>query len=537
MSTGPCSVDSGPETGGTRSDSAISDAENDVDTTLDFTPPSHEAASPLEETTVPPTPLINTLPTEILVRIFEFAQYLWRTTSTQKEREDSPAVWDRSIRGLMRLGYPETLSHVCSLWREIALSSSILWTQLELYTLGQSPQTFLDRCSTFVPRAQNRDLHLVVRFRHCEGEPLSDCDAIKAFCSSVSPRLRSLNIDNQALNDTSFATSIIKASLPRTTPGTLVRLFIKDYGARTIPNQTNNDAGLVGWELPSAEDLGITQDSLDSILRSVRTLQLRGQFFPWTSPAYHGLTELHLLCTRPKLGHRPFIHVSQLREMLLACPELRMLHININITGQDTSPALAPVPLDKLEELSLRGLPRGLYDILIPLLAPGPKPLQFTFQTEAETTAPIYCPTILSFFRRTNITSLYLLGRMSFDQCLNVDQLLTESPTNLRILGLERLRISEPESSQLDDAKALPPMQLSHLYLRKCPIDIDGLKKIANLVSAQVVKLHRPEFQSAFSGRETEARQEIASMFPAVKWVRSTRDMELWNAWELKYID
>ncbi|KDN35083.1 hypothetical protein RSAG8_11865, partial [Rhizoctonia solani AG-8 WAC10335] len=420
---------------------------------------------------------------------------------------------------------------------EIALSSSILWTQLELYTLGQSPQTFLNRCSTFVPRAQNRDLHLVVRFRHCEREPLSDCDAIKAFCSSISPRLRSLNIDNQAPNDTTFATSIIKASLPYTTPGTLVRFFVKDYGTRTITNQQDNDDGLVGWELPSAEALGISQDVLDSIVHPVKTLQLRGQFFPWTSPAYHGLTELHLLCTRPKHGHRPFVHVSQLREILLACPELRMFHVNINITGQVTHPALAPIPLNKLEELSLRGLSRGLYDTLLPLLAPGPKPLQFTFQTEPETTAPLYCSTILSFFQRTNITSLYILGRMSFDQCISVEQLLTESPANLRILGLERLRISELEPSQLDHVKSLPPIRLSRLYLRKCPISIDALRILADLLPAQVVKLHRPEFQDIFSESEAQAHQEIALMFPAVKWVRSTRDMELWNAWELKYID
>ncbi|KAH7332834.1 hypothetical protein B0J17DRAFT_677759 [Rhizoctonia solani] len=537
MSTGSCFADSGAESWTAVSDFAVSDAENDVDDKFEPTPQCHQVKPLQDETLIHPTPLINQLPTEILFRIFEFAQYLWRATSTKKERADSPAVWDRSIQNLMHSGYPDVLSRVCSLWRELSLAYPPLWSQLELYTLGRSPQTFLNRCSTFLPRAQNRELHLVVRFRHCEQEPLSDCDAMKAFCVSVSPRLKSLNIDNHALNDTAFASSIIQASLPHTTPGTLVRLYIKDYGIRSILNQDNNHEGLAGWELPTAESFGIPQHALDSIVRPIRSLQLRGQFFPWKSPAYHGLTELHLLCTRPKHGHRPFIKVSRLRKILLACPELRVFHINININDQDTPQPLTPVPLNSLEELSLRGLSRNYYDALLPLLAPGQEPLQFTFQTQHEAEAPTYCSTILSFLQRTNVTSLYILGRSSSNQCLDIAQLLTKSPTNLLTLGLERLRISETEPSQIDCLKGLPRIRLNRLYLRKCMIDMNAFKKVAEFLPAQILKLHRPEFKGIPNEDEAQVRQETAAVFPTVKWVRSSRDMELWNAWEVEYID
>ncbi|KAG8700311.1 hypothetical protein FRC11_013043, partial [Ceratobasidium sp. 423] len=214
-----------------------------------------------------------------------------------------------------------------------------------------------------------------------------------------------------------------------------------------------------------------------------------------------------------------------------------VFHININITGQDICPALAPVPLNNLEELSLRYLSPSLYNVLLPLLAPGPKPLQLTFQTQLEPAAPLYCPTILSFFQRTNVTSLYILNRSFFNQPLTIDQLLTESPIKLHTLGLERLSISELEPSQLDRIKLPPPMPLDRLYLRKCTIGTDALKKLAEILSVPLLKLHEPEFQGLASGGEMQVREKIDLMFPTVKWVRSSRDMEDWNALEVEYIE
>ncbi|CAE6507669.1 unnamed protein product [Rhizoctonia solani] len=539
MHNTPCPVDTGPETEAICLDCALSHIDNGTDDKLEPAPQVDEVAPLSVESNFIPTPPINTLPAEILMRIFGYAQYLWRTKYMKKEKDDSPAIWDRSIRNQMTLGSPEVLSHVCSLWREIVLGSPVLWSQLDLYTLGRSPQMFLARCSAFVPRTQNQELILIARFRHCEDEPLGDCAAMREFCTSLSPRLRAFSIDNLAPNDAAFATSIIQATLPHTIPGMLTGLYIKDYVARTILTQRNHydSDGLVGWELPTAETFGISQHLLDSIVRPIKSLRLRGQFFPWTSPAYHRLKELHLLCTRPIRGHRPFIRVPQLREILLACPELRILHININITGNDMCPVLTPVPLKDLEDLNLRGLSRRFYNDLLPLLAPGQKPLQLTFQTQPEAAAPLYCPTILSLLRRSNVTGLYILNRPSFDQYLNIDQFLAESPTKLRTLGLERIKISEVDLSQFDHLKRQPPIQVNCLCLRKCTIDLNALERLAEILPAQVLKLHEPEFLGVSGEDEIQVRERIAQMFPTVKWVRSSRDMELWDAWELEYID
>ncbi|CEL62158.1 hypothetical protein RSOLAG1IB_10253 [Rhizoctonia solani AG-1 IB] len=537
MHSNTCFADDNSETGGERSDPTNSDTDDGTTVrpeTAIATIQSPNTISPCNERDPAFVPPINTLPTEVLLLIFEYCHYLWRSTSIKKEREDSPAVWDRSVRSLMSLPCPEALSHVCSMWREIILSTPTIWVFLDLYTLCQSSQTFIERSSAFIPRTQNQDLVLRVRLRHEEDGSPSAADSLKEFCSSTAPRLRSLLVDNHAANDTTLFTSLIQTALPKATPGTLLNLFIKDYGARTNSSQEDNTEGLAGWELPTAELCGISQEALDSIVRPIKSLRLSGQFFPWTSPAYHGLVELHLLFIRPARGRRPFIQGHRLRDLLLASPELRILHINLNVTGEDGLLDLPPVPLNHLEELSLRGMSRGVYDVVLPLLAPGNKPLQFTYQTQQMENAPLYCPAVFSFLQRANVTSLYIIGRWSFGQQLSIDELLTSSPTNLQTLGLERLSILEftPQAEQTEKFS-----QLSHLYIRKCAIDVDVFKQLLELLPVQVLKLHRPEFRGRLKGDDVEANREIASMIPIVKRVRSSRDMELWDSWEVEYED
>ncbi|KAH7332832.1 hypothetical protein B0J17DRAFT_147379 [Rhizoctonia solani] len=293
---------------------------------------------------------------------------------------------------------------------------------------------------------------------------------------------------------------------------------------------------MVAWELPSADTFGISQRLLDAVVRPIQYLRLSGRFFPWTSPVYHGLTCLHLQYTCPMRNRNPFIHGSQLREILLACPDLCTFHININVTGQDISQDLTPVPLNNLEELNLRGLSRTSYDIILPLLAPGSRPLHFTFQTQSGTeNPPLYCPLITSFFRRSNVTSLFVLGRSSVRQYLDVDQLLAESPTNLVSLGLQRLRISGLGSTQLDCLKTLPPIRLNRLYLRRCTFAAETLKQMAEIITAQMVKIFKPELYVPPDEDEAKVRQEIASIFPTVKWVCSSLDMDWWNMWGMEY--
>ncbi|KAH7332833.1 hypothetical protein B0J17DRAFT_721998 [Rhizoctonia solani] len=216
MPVGSFSTGDGPEAGETRPDCALSDSEVRIDHNPEPTPQCREATPPQDEALVLLTPLINTLPTEIITRIFEFTYYLWQITPINRER----VARERNVRDTLTLGYPEVLSHVCSLWREIVLASPVLWTDLELCSFDESSQTFLSRCSAFVPRAQNQDFVLNIRLYHREIKHLATTrTAMEEFCSSVGPRLRSLRIDNHSPNDATFFSLVFQAGLLNTTPG------------------------------------------------------------------------------------------------------------------------------------------------------------------------------------------------------------------------------------------------------------------------------------------------------------------------------
>ncbi|KAF8699890.1 hypothetical protein RHS03_06725, partial [Rhizoctonia solani] len=481
-----------------------------------------------------PTPSINTLPTEVLILIFKFAHYLW-WKGFKREHADWPAAGGGSTRKQMSLGHPEVLTHVCYLWRQIVFSSPALWSYIDLFALNQSPQLSLDRSSAFVARAENHELTLRVRLHHGIHESLSDFASIKDFCSFIGPRIGALQIDNNSPNySTTLLSSIIRASLPRTMPGVLTKLDINDHSVRTISNFTENSDGLAGWTLPTPENFDMSQHSLDNILRSIKVLRLSGQFFPWTSPAYRGLVELHLRCTRPQYGHRPSIRITQLREILLASPGLRVFYFNINIS-QDVTIALPPVPLPELEVINLRGLKRSLYDLLLPLLSPAQKPLQMTIQTQRVVPSTLYCFALISFFRRTNVTSLYVVNRLASYPQLPLDMLVLESPASLNTLGLERFHVTGPEPSRRH-SRPICRMKLNHLYLRKCAVDIYALENIAETFPIETLRFH-DMLESSYDRELTHVHSKISSMFPSVKWVRWNRAMEAWGAWETEYLD
>ncbi|GAB1527675.1 hypothetical protein RhiTH_010863 [Rhizoctonia solani] len=201
--------------------------------------------------------------------------------------------------------------------------------------------------------------------------------------------------------------------------------------------------------------------------------------------------------------------------MLLASPALCVLHINIIVIGKDKINGLAPVPLNKLEELSLDKMSRNVYNVVLPLLAPRTKPLQFTFQMQQEFNAPLYCTTVAAFLEQTNVTSLYILGQLLFNQRLSVDELMTKSPGNIRTPGLEYLQILEAPISEVENYEGLG--QLSRLYMRKCVIDVNKFKKLAGLFQLQMLKLHKPKFRGRLKGNDAEARQETCKVVEFVQ--------------------
>ncbi|KAG8700310.1 hypothetical protein FRC11_013042, partial [Ceratobasidium sp. 423] len=457
------------------------------------------------------TPAINLLPIETLMYIFQLARCLWWRTPLKKGRVDEDLVEDRDVRHPMLLPYPEALSHVCSLWRQILLSSPSLWSHIDIYTFYESSQVPLNRGSAFLARAQQHDIRIKFSFCHHAHHPSLNWAPVESFCTSVAPRLKSLQVDNFASDITLFS-STVRTTLSHATPGILTDLILSDNNARIILNPGDNSDGLAGWRLPSAEDFGMSQHLLDDIMHPIRLLWLSSRFFPWTSPAYRGLVDLRLFCTRPKRGRRPSIQASQLREILLACPELRAFHFGIKLEGQGTQETPTPVLLNDLEELNVKELSHSFYEVLLPLLSPGPKPLKLICQTYLTAGSAAYSPELVAFFQRSNVTRLYISNRIPIDrqQYLDLEHLLLNSPVTLQKLGLDRFKVAELPPSRVEHIKALSPLQLECLCLKKCLIDPGTLQEMAMKFPAQVLKLQSPEFElgDTSDGAEARAREE-----------------------------
>ncbi|KDN43696.1 hypothetical protein RSAG8_05886, partial [Rhizoctonia solani AG-8 WAC10335] len=488
-------------------------------------------------------PPINSLPTEILLHIFNLARYLWWRVSVRRAKGAEDSTWDNGVQNLMSLPYPEVLSHVCSLWRQIVLSSPSLWSHIDIYTVGQSSQVPLSRSSAFLARAQGHELMLKCgpvesstpeSFGHNAHHPSSDWTATDFFCSAVGPRLKSLRVDNHA-PDTTLFYSIFQGSLSHARPGILADLTIADKIPQTIRNPGDNSEGLAGWTLPPPEHFGMSQPLLDDIVQSIRILRLDGHFFPWASPAYHGLVDLRLSTTRPKRGHRPFIQAAQLREILLACPKLRALDFGIKINGQNSQATLSPVPLNDLEVLNIRHLSLVLYEEFLPLLAPSGRPLKLMCQTRLKEEPTPYCPALLAFFQRSKVTRLYITNRAYIDyhRYFPLEHLLINSPTTLHTLGLERFNIIEHLPSRIEHLKAMSPIKLDCLCLRRCTIVTGVLQDVAIKLPAQILKLQAPEFKD--TPDEAPIREEIGSMFPTVKWVHLAMRAEKGNLGYMGY--
>ncbi|KAF8072243.1 hypothetical protein FPV67DRAFT_1779290 [Lyophyllum atratum] len=87
---------------------------------------------------------VGSIPPEILVQIFEFAD---RSSAAQERRP-----WSHAIR---RKAIPITVSHVSGHWRDVALSSPVLWTEINI-----SPPWSLKTIRRFLSRSAACPIHL-----------------------------------------------------------------------------------------------------------------------------------------------------------------------------------------------------------------------------------------------------------------------------------------------------------------------------------------------------------------------------------------
>ncbi|CAE6467005.1 hypothetical protein ACGC1H_003458 [Rhizoctonia solani] len=322
--------------------------------------------------------LVNTLPHELLLRIFRFAAL--SAVHNQPEPMISNSSERVDFKDLL------VLTSVCSHWRSILLESASFWSRFELDTRN-SIETECQRAGIFLDRARGAPQSLFINERSSRYFQNGDFETILEMIGSRLDDLTQLALLN--IPDFELVMQVILHLLKLGKPGVLRTL--------TIHMETHIQAP----EFISTGDAELVEQAA-SILAPIDSLSLRGVKFAWDSPVYHNLVQL-------QIGNIPYEsspHVRDILDILFACPLLRMLRIsNMTILQGDTTP-LEPVYLTQLEHLDLIALTYESLDLLLPLIVPQSKDLSLRITLLAF--EDHLASAIHSFLKRTNVTRLFL---------------------------------------------------------------------------------------------------------------------------------
>ncbi|OJT13480.1 hypothetical protein TRAPUB_9974 [Trametes pubescens] len=249
---------------------------------------------------------IQYLPPELLVRIFH---YLVLTSAQSGSRALIQAT------------------HVCRLFRAVALDSPMLWTKVtKLYG------TTIPEAQAFLDRSANLPLDITL-----EASSLNDWSAF--LLSHVLHRLRSLEIKV----DSAYHKPIIRllASLVGHPAPLLRKLHLLDQGE-------SEDV-----RIPPTRQLSNVFHVFDggkyySATPSLRSLRLAPVLLSWDSDMIKDLTHLELRATNWRI-YRPT--QAQLLAILRRCPALQTLALELPIIFHD-APRREPEPIISLPQLS-----------------------------------------------------------------------------------------------------------------------------------------------------------------------------------------
>ncbi|KAG8711585.1 hypothetical protein FRC11_002392 [Ceratobasidium sp. 423] len=342
---------------------------------------------------------IHTLPTEVLSRIFQLvvgAQ--WCNISGYRKKHE-----EEEVTG----SYPDqpvVISHVCSFWRRIIISSPALWSHVDFSfpDITNDPQS-APRLETSIERSGKSlvDVHIDASDYFDFPNTINE---MTEFITLVGPRTNSLELEvglHMGTISLKFCRSVLTSCFSHCVPGTLRHLSILKrgnhnyYQAIEPEDNTRTHQSLL---------IDVPERQLEDLWAQVKILRLQGLYPLWTSKIYHGLVELRL-----PMVPGGSITESQFVAILKSSPGLRILEFGLEITAQfSTDASKKPVPLADLELLITGTWPKAELSHFLKLIAPGPKPLCVSivspnFGSHSEDEPPLFDDETKKFFARSNV--------------------------------------------------------------------------------------------------------------------------------------
>ncbi|CAE6430867.1 unnamed protein product [Rhizoctonia solani] len=472
---------------------------HDIDTEITHFP-SYEPKLRQAEATVrrirnrlPQVTPISLLPPEILVHIFhlvanpcdirvidaEDSGSDTSTSSNTSEDWNADAGGDlerRRHRTLQLDNFPthlDSLTHVCSYWRRVAINSPSLWTHVDFIPHKSLHRELLARAETHIARAGQLPIELHVM----DSNPLAYSAAtLRRFLSSIRHRVRSLNVA-VTHNWRQFHGAVLNELFLNhaSKPTALTKL------TTSFPMADDETDEFVDWFDDTNDGFG-----------HLTVLHLHGLFPLWRSVAYHNLVDLRLSSPSDERWAR--ISELALQAILEASPGLRVLHFALQITDrQRDDKSIIPVHLNHLEVLSISTY-RGREEILLRpghvlrLIAPGSKPLRLSIchsLEEDDLNGPGFSYSeLVKFFRRSNIAKF--CTKYAYPQ---LDRLLCHA-SNLEDLALDSCMFGWQGTKSLHRSSPATS-RLNSLILHNCSPSLDQLEVLLEQHPAKQVFLCR----------------------------------------------
>ncbi|KAF8599515.1 hypothetical protein BDV93DRAFT_298423 [Ceratobasidium sp. AG-I] len=277
---------------------------------------------------------INRLPPELLLSIFTTA-----IESSRAARLIQPFRTDTS------LDLANVISSVCTYWRQIALDTPALWSDIDPTRKGG-----LDHVALWLERSRVHSLN--VRFGSAYNH-----DRVRELASLLgrhSSRFKQLALRS----DCFLGQKMFSDACERHNAGPSAQL--QSLALFAVDNWDWNSREEVDWP---------PKEQMDEFLRPIHTLYIRGRHLnDWASAAFQGLCRLTLVAIEDLTCH-------DLMGVLEASPSLRCLELSKLLVRGIPEHNTPPIILPDLETLCLHSLSTQLIRWLSRSLVPGTKGL------------------------------------------------------------------------------------------------------------------------------------------------------------------
>ncbi|KAG8746811.1 hypothetical protein FRC12_014207 [Ceratobasidium sp. 428] len=436
---------------------------------------------------------INKLPPEILAMIFTLASN--RCIMCDKANSRSQRVM------------PTIFSSVCSLWRQISLSTCALWSHLDISMEPFGYKQPYNRLKLWEARSQPAPLSIHISdeipglFTRILTEPAAM--SITSFLAPYMARVSEVQVTSHADRFPNYMLDLLShwAWKGTTEPARVLK----------IGGRGSSFEGIDLRARLSRAVQPVTINDFETFFQSLHTLYLYRVFIPWDSSVYHGLVDLYI--TAGAYSQHWFPTQSQLAGVLAACPKLCSLTLIDFTVRPDRGLVPNPVMLSHLETFSFlqpNSSDHNSIKRILSLIGSSSSSLKASLTLNTE----LACVAITrSFFARCNVTRLHLSLQNLPARC--VLPFLAGHVPHLRMLALELLDFTDGTTQQrmaTEINQTLDPWpQLQELCLIKCLLNSDHEQIRQLLQRHPIQKLYLSNCTRKY-GTDSELRKEIEAV-------------------------